>query len=169
MLPVATHANMAKCTDGTSNTMIVSEQSDWLSSSDPTSSTKYHGDPGWGGTDDGTAPDTNLAGGFISGTDLVQNIPQGAYSATLPTPPTRLFNVTTVRYKPDLKGVIGGPTPAPGCGEIMGLNNPLQSAHPGGILCAFVDGSVQFIAGTTDLAVLLRIAIRDDGQNVKLD
>jgi hypothetical protein len=31
------------------------------------------------------------------------------------------------------------------------------------------DGSVQFISGTTDLAVLLRVAIRDDGQNVKLD
>jgi hypothetical protein len=34
---------------------------------------------------------------------------------------------------------------------------------------AFVDGSVQFISGTLDMAVLLRIAIKDDGQNVKLD
>ena len=59
--------------------------------------------------------------------------------------------------------------PAPGCGEIMGLNNPLQAAHPGGLLVAFVDGSVQFISGTTDLAVLLRIAIRDDGQTVKIN
>ena len=54
-------------------------------------------------------------------------------------------------------------------GEDHGINNPLQSPHPGGILVAFVDGSVQFISNTTELAVLLRIAIRDDGQNVRFE
>ena len=59
-----------------------------------------------------------------------------------------------MRYKPHLKEVSGWwYRLAPGCGEIMGLNNPLQAAHPGGLLVAFVDGSVQFISGTTDLAV----------------
>ena len=89
----------------------------------------------------------------------------------------RSFNITVVRYRPDLKRVMGdgprGTGGAAGCTELhyhdqWGVNNPLQSPHPGGILCAFVDGSVQFIAGTTDLGILLRIAIRDDGQNVKL-
>jgi prepilin-type processing-associated H-X9-DG protein len=79
-----------------------------------------------------------------------------------------IWNVTTVRYKPQLKEVLGA-APIAGCAEIMGHNNPLQAAHPGGLLVAFVDGSVQFISGTTDLAVLLRIAIRDDGQTVKLN
>jgi prepilin-type processing-associated H-X9-DG protein len=77
----------------------------------------------------------------------------------------------------DLKRVIDGTTSggggAPGCSEShisgQGVNNPLQSPHPGGVLVAMVDGSVQFISGTTDLAVFLRLAIRDDGQNVKLD
>ena len=49
------------------------------------------------------------------------------------------------------------------------LPTPLQSPHPGGILVGMCDGSVQFISGTTDLAILLRLAIKDDGQQVKLN
>ena len=33
-----------------------------------------------------------------------------------------------------------GPSPLPGCSENHGINNPLQSPHPGGLLVAFVDG-----------------------------
>jgi hypothetical protein len=32
-----------------------------------------------------------------------------------------------------------------------------------------VDGSVEFVSETAELAVLLRLAIRDDGQLVKYD
>ena len=50
MLPPCEHKSAcANCTDGTSNTMIVGEQSDWLRHADRNDSTKYHGDPGWGG------------------------------------------------------------------------------------------------------------------------
>jgi prepilin-type processing-associated H-X9-DG protein len=62
-----------------------------------------------------------------------------------------------------------GDTPLPGCSENHGINNPLQSPHPGYVVVGMVDGSVQRISTTTDLAVLLRLAIRDDGQPVKLD
>ena len=181
MLPVAEHKGMQQCTDGTSNTMIVGEQSDWLRSRDRNDSTRFHGDPGWAGTAAPpwtTATGTDENGGWISGTFFADRIPEspsgtgclaapsGGWATPLPT-----FNVTTVRYKPDLKEVMAGSslTAAPGCAETFGLNNPLQSAHPGGLLVAFVDGSVQFISGTTDLAVLLRIAIADDGQTVKLN
>lgn len=171
MLPVAQHVGMQGCTDGTSNTMIVGEQSDWLRDVNRQNSTKYHGDPGWGGPG-GPGSGTDLVGGWLSGTDFVPNIPDlpagtAMSSATLPLT-GRVFNLTTVRYKPHLKEVLGTGA-APGCGEICGLNNPLQAAHPGGLLVAFVDGSVQFISGTTDLGVLLRIAIRDDGQTVKIN
>jgi hypothetical protein len=190
MLPVAQHKGMNNCTDGTSNTMIVGEQSDWLRHADRNISTKYHGDPGWGGTSDvaqfGTASSTNgtdSLGGFLTGAAVCVNIPDigsttGASAITANATgawatPGAIFNVTTVRYKPHLKEVIGTSTvvtsQAPGVGEICGLNNPLQAAHPGGLLVAFVDGSVQFISGTTDLRVLLQIAICDDGQTVKLN
>ena len=93
---------------------------------------------------------------------------------------SQTFNINTVRYKPDLKkvvdgsaGINGGGNSAPGCSQNRrggrGANNPLQSPHPGGILVGMCDGSVQFIAGTADLAILLRLAIRDDGQQVKLE
>jgi type II secretory pathway pseudopilin PulG len=187
MLPVAEHKGMNNCTDGTSNTMIVGEQSDWLRSADRTQSTKYHGDPGWNGP---SAPstwgtptppasgNTDTMGGFLSGTTANDRIPEVASGSSITAPATTtwwaaggpIFNVTTVRYKPHLKEVMtGGVGPAPGCAEMGGLNNPLQAAHPGGLLVAFVDGSVQFISGTTDLAVLLRIAICDDGQTVKIN
>jgi len=164
MLPPNMNINMAQCTDGTSNTMIVGEQSDWLQSADPTVSTKFHGDPGWH-TGDGN-------GGWTHGLDGGKNNPISEAGAPWTV---RTHNITTVRYPPDLKRVIGAGSVAgaPGCSETHntaeGINNPLQSPHPGGVLVGMVDGSVQFIAGTTDLGVLLRLAIRDDGQNVKLD
>ena len=49
------------------------------------------------------------------------------------------------------------------------FNNPLQSPHPGGLLAACVDGSVQFIPESADFAVLLRYVIRDDGQLMWID
>lgn len=178
MLPIAQHIGMQGCTDGTSNTMIVGEQSDWLRDVNRTVSTKYHGDPGWNGAG-GIGAGTDLAGGWLTGTTFVPSIPDQAWTTTdvapagslawsASTPLAGVFNVTTVRYKPYVKEVLGAGA-APGCAEIFGLNNPLQAAHPGGLLVAFVDGSVQFISSTTDLAVLLRIAIRDDGQTVKIN
>lgn len=170
MLPPCEYVNMADCTDGTSNTMIVAEQSDWLRDADPSVEAMYHGDPGWDTSGTGP-PNASLiaGGGFISGTVQSTRVPQA--NAGLPgSPPAAYdcYNITTVRYRPDFKKVMGV-SAHPGCSEDHGINNPLQSPHPGGLLVAFVDGSVHFISGTTDLSVQLRIAIRDDGQNVKLD
>jgi type II secretory pathway pseudopilin PulG len=163
MLPPCMHVSMFDCVDGTSNTMIVGEQSDWLLDRNPAQSRKYHGDPGW--TVGGTRP----GGGWLSGTARVDPVPK---LSTPGGPPATwgadCWNITTVRYPPNFKRVMG-PNPLPGCSENHGINNPLQSPHPGGLLVGFVDGSVRFIAERMDLAVLLRTAIRDDGQNVIFD
>ncbi len=171
MLPPNEHMGMAQCTDGTSNTMIVAEQSDFLQDVNPNVSAKYRGDPGWSGS-------TGTHRGWVSGTNARRNITKTANDNNRRTADT--FNINTVRYKPDLKrvldggsGINGGGGSAPGCAQNRrggrGANNPIQSPHPGGVLVGMVDGSVQFIAGTTDLGVFLRLAIREDGQNVKLD
>lgn len=159
MLTIAEHQTMQSCADGTSNTMIVSEQSDYLQSTSATDSTRYHGDPGWNGT--GNAGNTNVAGGFITGTMQWKNVTNGFTVLDA-------FNLTVVRFRPNYKKVIGpgGTNNGPGCSEMHGINNPLQSPHPGGVLAGLVDGSVQFISQTTDLGVVLRYAIRDDGQAV---
>ncbi|MCY2991989.1 MAG: DUF1559 domain-containing protein [Planctomycetota bacterium] len=171
MLPAFEQMGIANCTDGTSNTMIVGEQSDWLQDSDPTNSTKYHGDPGW--STSGAAPSTGTFGGFLTGTNGYSRVPlvSPVGSAASAAASGVCFNITTVRYRPNYKRVLGGTALGPGCAEdraTSGMNNPLQSAHAGGLLVGMTDGSVQFISQTTDLAVLLRLAIRDDGQNVQI-
>jgi prepilin-type N-terminal cleavage/methylation domain-containing protein len=170
MLPPCEHINIANCTDGTSNTMIIGEQSDYLQDVDPTNSSKYRGDPGWTGNE-------TVHRGWLAGTDSDNTIARnnGNNNRTADT-----FNLNTVRYKPNLKRVIdgaaginGGGNSAPGCSQNRrggrGANNPIQSPHPGGVLVGMVDGSVQFVSGTTDLGVFLRMAIRLDGQTVKLN
>jgi hypothetical protein len=167
MLPPCEHVGIAQVTDGTSNTMIVGEQSDWLQDVNPGVTTKYHGDPGWDTQGTGPpTPSTTAGGGFLSGTAISIRVPL-AVNGQPGTPPTAYdcYNIATVRYRPNFKKVLGT-SALPGCGEDHGINNPLQSCHPGGLLIAMTDGSVQFISQTTDLAVLLRLSIRDDGQNV---
>ncbi len=165
LLPFSNSVNMAACTDGTSNTMIVGEQSDWLRSLDPQDSTVFHGDSGY--------HSSSWIAGWITSTGSSYNPEDQSHSVLSHW--ARSLNLTVVRYKPDVKRVMGtdpyGAGGTAGCAELhyheqQGINNPLQSAHPGGILAALVDGSVQFVSGTTDVAVLLRIAIRNDGQNV---
>jgi prepilin-type N-terminal cleavage/methylation domain-containing protein len=57
MLTLCEQQNMASCRDGTSNTMIVSEQSDWLTFPKVDGvSTTFHGDAGW-------------TAGWLAGTD----------------------------------------------------------------------------------------------------
>jgi len=171
MLSFGHQQSIASCSDGTSNTAIVGEQSDWLRHLNRAFSTKYRGDAGY--------VNASWIGGWLSGTTgFINNFQSTNHNTWSP----HTYNITTVRYKPDLKQVMGGngqPGSAggyganqQGCGERahsgMGINNPLQSPHPGGVLLGMTDGSVQFVTGTTELAVLLRLAIRDDGQNVEM-
>ena len=156
LLPPCEQVRLGMCSDGTSNTMIVAEQSDWLRDRNPRSRANYHGDPGW------TVGGTGAGGGFLSGTTRFDPVP------AVPTPggPPSVWgadcwNITTVRYPPNYKHVMGT-TPLPGCSENHGINNPLQSPHPGGLLVGMADGSTMFVANDTDLAVLLQMAIRDD-------
>jgi len=161
MLPPGQRLAIDDCTDGTSNTIIVAEQSDWLYDQQPGSRQGYHGDAGWtvGGTANG--------GGWLSGTRRCGPVPTLDELGGPPAPwGADCWNLNTVRYPPNFKAVMG-PPPLPGCSENHGINNPLQSPHPGGVLVGCVDGSVQFVNSSTKLDVLLRMAIRDDGANVK--
>jgi prepilin-type N-terminal cleavage/methylation domain-containing protein len=181
MLTPCESQNIASCRDGTSNTMVVAEAGDWLSNGAmPGVTTKYHGDYGWYVA--GQVAPTGQAPGWLPGTDQFWPIRStvsggGGQFATS----GQLSNLTTVRWQPQKKDILGGVQQnVPGLGavtvdgvtnfvptpETIGHNNPIQSAHPGGLLVALVDGSVQFMAQTVDVMIARRVAIRDDGQNI---
>jgi len=74
----------------------------------------------------------------------------------------RPFNLTTVRYPIGTTDYT-----LPGVKDNHGSNNPLVSAHNGaGVNALFVDGKVSFLPATTDLSVLKKISIRDDGEEI---
>jgi len=73
----------------------------------------------------------------------------------------REFNLTTIRYAPNTSTY-----PLPGVAENHGVNNPLMSAHSGGVQVVLLDGHVAFISDNVDLVTLKRLALRDDRQPV---
>jgi hypothetical protein len=71
----------------------------------------------------------------------------------------RLWNLTTIKHP-----ISKDATLQYGChdGGPVASNTPLQSAHPGIAHVAFADGSTRPLSEDTDVAVLKRLADRDD-------
>lgn len=140
-------STLRQITDGSSKTMMLGEQSDFY---EDTSGTKKNwAIGGWHGW-------------FI-----------GQKTASNDTPPDlgsigdkRMWNITTIRYSVNQK--TGWPGGTLGVGD-QGLNNPLVSAHGGGVQVCMVDGAVKFLSEATPLDVLARLATRDDGQVVSIE
>ena len=134
--------SIAEITDGTSNTMVVGEQSDWLSPIIDASSTMPCDSTG-------DCP-SNCGHGF----------PMGP-SPSSTSWDNRTFNLTCVYHPVNFKTTAGYGVPG-NCGP----NTPIQSAHPGGVNVAFADGSVQYLSDSLDIAVLRNLATRNDGQAI---
>ncbi|GAA4436975.1 DUF1559 domain-containing protein [Bremerella cremea] len=130
--------NMSACTDGTSNTIVVAEQADYVVDS---SGTKYDiraswQDGGW----HGTSPMQEVKGaGSVTG---------AAY---------RCWNETTV-----IRGLGTRTYDAATMGNEK-CNSPLISAHPGGVMALGLDGHVNFLAETLDVQTWKNLVDRDDG------
>jgi len=127
--------NMAAATDGTSNVIVIGETSNYALESNVT---KRRVDPSF--------PHGWIMGGFSTGIDA-------GYGGD------RTFNLMTIRYQINNNKSYG----LPGIGENKGNNNPMLSAHPGGVMVGLLDGSVRFASAQTDMLTLLRLATRDDG------
>ena len=121
------------CQDGTSNTMIVSEQSGLVNGRNITAN--YYG--GWYGTRHPRTMDTTDAAGCG---DL-----WGA-------------GTTAVRYAPNLDN-----DALDGAGQMYHNNTILNSEHPGGINVVLTDGSCRFVSETIDMVKLRQLACRYDG------
>ena len=138
----------AHITDGTSNTMAISEQSDFLI------------------LDNGAKADwgTGHLHSFIIGPNHSNQPPSYKVNAD-----ARTFQMTTIMWRVNDKDRQGLGWPAGGdCANLgvcqnVGNNIPINSAHPGGVIVGMADGSADFLAETTNLAVVAQLATRDDG------
>lgn len=139
-------------TDGTSNTMAISECSNFVYNEDYTSKNQQ----------------VNSPHGFLMGTTYAITVDAcverywggdpmlGSFS--------RVFNTTTIRYPPNSVSVAW-----PGVGLNDGQNNGIYSPHASGVLAAFGDGSVNFVSEDIDMFTLRALATRDDGQVASLE
>lgn len=151
---VGPKSSLTIVTDGTSKTLMLGEQSDFLIDTSGNEQTWLSGGYclGW------------LAGGWGEGTP-----PSIFYSTVSGWTPGYVStqNATTIRWNINQKsgwtGASGGVQASGGRCYIQD-NAPLTSAHPGGVLVCMADGSVQFLENTITLDVLARLATRDDGQ-----
>jgi len=144
-LTVGEYISIAKIEDGTSNTMVVSECSNFIYNDAHTRKDQQ----------------VNTVHGFLMGSPWPVSVETvNGWWGGPGTPPggPRLFNSTTIRYPPNSAG-----TAWPGCGSNDGQNNGIYSAHPGGVQALFGDGNARFISDTIDMLTLRALASRDDG------
>lgn len=129
----------ASIRDGLNNTLVVAEQSDWVTGAD------------------GSRKDLRASG--IYGTFL------GANNNATPTSTSawsgggwpRAYAVTTVRYPINWK------SENPGMSTDLGPNTPVQSAHAGGANSLDAGGAVRFLSESMGYDVFWRAVVRDDG------
>jgi prepilin-type processing-associated H-X9-DG protein len=165
VITLARGQRMSAVTDGTSNTIMIGEQSGKM----------YHNNgsplpiPGDSNNYDGRV-DNNR--GFHMGTSHV-GYPEG--DNTMDGPPTnppgpipkncthpncaRCYNTTTI----NTRGIVKRGLVFADYGESR-CNRPLNSEHPNGANMLFADGHVDFVTATIPLANLKAFANRDDGE-----
>ncbi len=147
-------------TDGTSNTIVVGEQSGQM----------FHnnGSPlPIGGPTDNSDGRVDNNRGFHMGTSHV-GFPSGNNSMDTGRNCTnsncvRCYNTTTI----STRGIVSRGLVFNDYGELR-CNKPLNSSHVGGINAVFADGHVQFVDQTLPLATLKNLVNRDDGSVVEL-
>jgi hypothetical protein len=175
---------LAGLSDGTSNTMMVAEQSGWQYCSQ-----QGLGMPGKQVDFRSTALFGAFTGTSASGTPPLMVAGTGtvaAYGITTVRWPINAFssrspqgsNMSSGSY-PLIPFLGTGGTPisgpdsvvlgigytaglTPGTTSYTGANNPIQSQHPGGALVLMGDGSAKMLKNETDMVTLKRYAVRDD-------
>jgi prepilin-type N-terminal cleavage/methylation domain-containing protein len=143
MLTVETR-KMKDCTDGTSSTIIVAEQSGQVNGAEI--SAQRQG--GWTGFINGKTSEfdmSTLTVGSAARTDMY------------------IGGVTTVVQRPNWYWVAGAPGPYNYTG---GNNTIINSFHPNGINVLMTDAAVRFMTENISVAALQRLCVKDDAQPI---
>jgi len=142
----ANQVTLVGITDGTSNTVVVAEQSDHLRDVNnqpipgPYTAITSQGPHGW---TMGAAQ-----GGLVNG--ATQNV--------------RPFNTTTTRWLINQRGL--GDNAGNGTNNNTGPNVPWSSGHSGGAQCLLGDGHVVFIRDSTSIQTLQWLSTRASGETL---
>ena len=136
ILAVNEARGMRDVPDGTSNTMIVGEQSGLVRQTNVSSN--YFG--GWMGARNLLIPSPACTGGAL---DIWQT------------------GTTCVRFAPNSQTAQNGASAQP-----YRNNTILNSFHTGGVFVLLTDGSVRFASDNVDFQTLKKLAMRNDGQPI---
>ena len=169
---------MAAAIDGTSNTMIVSEQSDYFYSQHQANKTGFRIriDPSYSNGGTGTP----TGGWWWLGTQVGYTSSRGqstwvrshnvttirAY--TNPAPPNSVIGFNGKNINMNVGQRANDTTVIQGIGQTQ-QNNPLISGHPNVVLAVFLDGHTQAVTKNTPAPIVKRLVTRDDGQQVALE
>jgi len=172
MLLINECLTMAACTDGTANTIVVSESSDYFYSGAVGSQTRCN--PAMSFYSYGTpAPASPVQWCWITGNNMqytngfanTVTTPGGSFAQGVPNLVTVHHPIGTNNRNPS------GSIPTWNALGItnVGAANPLLAAHPAGAMVGFLDGHVQMLTKQTAMWIAKRLAIRDDGGVVTFD
>lgn len=156
LIPVG-QISLTHARDGVSNTLLLSEISDYLYSN---SGVPFHFA-------------TSRHGWFFGG--QMKITPNASSTDIPPNKDNRGVGTVAIRYALNRKtgyGLVHTASVSPTHGAVGastgirydgGANTPLNSPHPGGVNALLADGSVHFLGDGTSIDVLGRLATRDDG------
>jgi len=133
--------NFRDCTDGTSNTIMIAEQSGSVNNREISANTLG----GWHGWV------------YNSGAVYAPSVSISGYA----TSSGYTCGLTTLRHPPN---AFWSTSPGAGATQPYGPNTIVNSFHTGGIHSLLADGSVRFISENISLVTLARLGARDDGQ-----